>query len=430
MASVSLDFGKDILQGSFPDGWTGGVVESSHVCESVELEEMVRLALLQPVGSPPLRDIVCTGEKVCIVFSDITRSWQRTDLYLPLIVEELEKGGISPDDITLLCALGTHRKHTTEEMKRITGPLFGKYRILEHDCDDRNNLVCLGSTRRGTRVELNKAAVEADRLVLTGGIVFHLMAGYSGGRKSLLPGISSRRTIMENHALSLSPEKGKGSHPLIGCDRLTDNPLHEDLMEAQEMLPPDFIVNIIPGKSSPGAAVAGHYIQAHAEGCRILREHFLIPIPEKRNLVIASAGGFPGDINFYQSVKAMINAAQALQEGGTMVLLSRSQEGLGNPLMEEMISQFSNMLDRELFLRDNYSIGRFIAYYGCELASRFSIVLVTDMDEPALKNAGIVSFKEFQAALDWLKDSYGPQQVSYWILPDAAHSFPRPEPSS
>ncbi len=425
MKSINLAFGQTGLSGTLPENWHPETIESEYSESSLSLKEMVQQALQNPVGTPALRDIVQPGETVCIVFSDITRSWQKTEEYLPLIVEELEAAGIDPSDITLLSALGTHRKQTEEEHRRMTGDLYDRCTVFDHDCDDAANMVKVGTTSRGTVVELNRAAVEADRLILTGGIVFHLMAGYSAGRKALVPGIASRKTIMQNHSLSLSPEKGGGSHPLIGCDRVLDNPLHEDLMEAQEFVKPDFIVNIVPGKSSPGAAVAGHYIKAHEEGIRILREQFLIPISDKRDLVIASAGGFPGDINFYQSVKSMINAGQALNEGGTMILSIRSQEGLGNPLMEEMIGDFSNITEREAFLRDNYTIGRFIAYYGCELADRFRVILVTEMDEPSLSRAGISWYGDLQQAIDAAAEIHGSTPLKCWHIPDASHSFPK-----
>ncbi len=425
MSSISLEYGKQKIDAELPENWKGDLIDSAFAQSKESLAEMVKTAMSSPEASVPLGRIVKPGETVCVVFSDITRSWQRTDIYLPLIVEELENTGIRPEDITLLSALGTHRKHSEDEKKQLTGSLYGKYRIIDHDCDDTDNLVEVGTTSRGTVVEINRAAAEADRLILTGGIVFHLMAGYSAGRKSLVPGISSRKTIMMNHSLSLAPEKGKGSHPLIGCDKIIDNPLHEDLMEAQEFIKPDFLVNILPGKGAPGGAVAGHYLKAHEKGCRMLREFFLINIDKKRPVVIASAGGFPGDINFYQSVKSMINACQALEDGGTLILATRSQEGLGNPLMEEMLADFTTMAERENFLRENYTIGRFIAYYGCELASKFKTILVSEMNEPSLKNAGIENFKSLQDAVDLVSGRTDTAEVSYWLIPDAAHTFPK-----
>ncbi len=424
MQTFTLKYGITEQSAPIPPDWRGDIIESSYTPGETSLGEKVRRALESPIYSPRLSDLVKEGERVCIVFSDITRSWQGTDIYLPLIVEELERGGVRPGDITLLSALGTHRPHSEEEKKSLTGSLYGRYPIVDHDCDDDANLVKVGTTSRGTEVELNRLALEADRLIITGGILFHLMAGYSGGRKSLVPGIASRRTIMQNHSLSLHPEKGKGSHPLIGCDKLIDNPLHEDLMEALEMVKPDFLVNIVPGTKGPGAAVAGHYDRAHREGCRLLRDFFLIPIPERRDAVVASAHGFPGDINFYQSVKSMINACQALKPGGTLILATRSQEGLGNPLMEEMIGRFASMEEREAFLRENYSIGRFIAYYGCELASRFRVLLVTEMVEPSLARADIKTFATLEEALEVARSALD-GEVSYWCLPDASHSFPR-----
>ena len=428
MSDITLAYGKTTQALKLPSGWEGGLIESSYTPDDTDFESQVRQALANPVGSDPLSSLVKSGETVCIVLSDITRSWQQTGVYLPLLVEELEKAGIRCEDITLLSALGTHRPHTEEEKKILIGPLYGKYRIIDHDCDDQKGFANLGTTSRGTEVEVNRIAAEADHLILTGGIVFHLMAGYSGGRKSLLPGISSRKTIMQNHSLSLNPRRGEGSHPDIGCDKILNNPLHEDLEEAVDMISPTFLVNIVPGKEGPGAVVAGHFRKAHQRGCAILQEFFKIPIPEKRDLVIASAGGFPGDINFYQTVKTMINSCEALNPGGTLILASRCPEGLGNPLMEEMIKGYPDMASRENFLRDNYTIGRFIAYYGCELADRYEILFVSEMDEQDLKPAGIRNFRTFEDAFDWYcrrqAEKGGKSQPAYWLIPDGSHSFP------
>ncbi len=424
MKKAEIPYGRGSQSALFPRSWSGDSIDSEYKFTDTDFDVIVREALDSPIGSKPLREIVKTGEKVCIVFSDITRSWQRTGDYLPILAEELEKGGIELKDITLLCALGTHRPHTEEEKKQLAGNLYGRCRFVDHDCDDAENLQSMGTTSRGTEVELNRLAVEADHLILTGGIVFHLMAGYSGGRKSVLPGISSRKTIMQNHSLSLSPVPGDGSHPDIGCDKIEGNLLHEDLEEAIDMIKPSFLLNIIPGKSGPGAAVAGHYREAHKKGYEILKEFYKISIPEKRDLVIASAGGFPGDINFYQSVKSMINGCEALNPGGTLILASQCPEGLGNPLMEEMIREYPDMHSREKFLRDNYTIGRFIAYYGCELADRFNVLFVTDMDENDLTPAGISCFRTLQEAVDHYAGTGESDPLKYWLVPDASHSFP------
>ena len=423
MNPINLPYGHNSLSLSLPENWTGGFVESDLQDPHCDFSDMVKEALASPVNSAPLHSLVKKGQRVCIVFADITRSWQMTGTYLSLIADELEKGGVTAENITLLCATGTHRPHSEEEKKILAGRLYGVCRFVDHDCDDQASMVRIGRTSRGTEVEINRLALEADRLIITGGIIFHLMAGYSGGRKTVLPGISSRKTIMQNHSLSLNPARGKGSHPDIGCDKLQNNPLHEDLEEAIDMVKPDFLVNIIPGKKGPGAAVAGHYRDAHRKGCAILREFFKIAIPEKRDLVIASAGGFPADINFYQTVKSMINGCEALNPGGTLILCASCPEGLGNPLMEEMIV-FPDMPSREEFLRNNYSIGRFIAYYGCELASRFKILFVSDMNQKDLAPAGILSFPTLQEALDYYRSRQETTSRKYWLIPDASHSFP------
>src|ERR1035438_7476534 len=218
-------------------------------------------ALKHPIGSAPLREIVRPGERVAIVVNDITRL-TRTDLMLPPIVDTLNAAGVPDRDMFIVFALGIHRLQTDEERRLIVGDeIYSRIRCFDHVATDDASLVEIGTTSFGNRVEINREVWEADRIILTGEIIYHLIAGYSGGRKSLVPGVGGFRTTTFNHRMIFHPDCRSG--------KLDGNPAHEDLLEACRMVDPDFIVNVV---LSPDGklirVVAGHYDLAHREGCR------------------------------------------------------------------------------------------------------------------------------------------------------------------
>src|SRR5215472_9037845 len=243
-------------------------------------------AIEKPIGAAPLRNIVRPGERVAIVVNDITRL-TRTDLILPPIVNTLNAAGIPDRDMFIVFALGIHRRQTDDERRLILGDeMFSRIRSVDHISTDEANLVTIGTTSFGNRVEINREVWEADRIVLTGEIIYHLIAGYSGGRKSLVPGVGGFRTTTFNHRMIFDPNCRSG--------KLDGNPAHEDLLEACRMVDPDFIVNVV---LSPDLrliqVVAGHFDHAHREGCRTVDRMLAADVDQPYDLVIASAGGFP-----------------------------------------------------------------------------------------------------------------------------------------
>ena len=189
-------------------------------------------------------------------------------------------------------------------------------------------MVYVGTTSRGTEVVINKLVIER-KITLTGGIVHHLMAGFGGGRKSIVPGVSRRKTIAQNHLHALDPE-AEHSNPLIGVGAVAGNPLHEDMVEAAQFVNPDFLVNaIIDTNGKIAKLVAGHWLKAWEKGCRWTDEKFGVPISRRADLVIASCGRYPKDISLYQSTKALFNAAPAVKPGGTILLIAECREGAG-----------------------------------------------------------------------------------------------------
>ena len=184
--------------------------------------EHIRWALDHPIDSKPLKELVKPGETVCIIISDVTRRWQSPETYIPVLIAELEAAGVRDEDMLIISATGTHREQTREEhIGLVTQAVYDRIRLVDHRCTDEENLKYVGTTSRGTPVYLDKRALECDHIILTGGVVYHFMAGFGGGRKSILPGIAGRETIMKNHNLALNPGLGAGSNPEVRSANLS-----------------------------------------------------------------------------------------------------------------------------------------------------------------------------------------------------------------
>ena len=252
--------------------------------------EHIRWALDHPIDSAPLKELVKPGEKVCLVISDVTRRWQSPETYIPILVAELESAGIRDEDILIISATGTHRRQTPEEHKgMVTEAVYDRIQVVDHQCTDQENLAYVGTTTRGTPVWLDKRALECDKIILTGGVVYHFMAGFGGGRKSILPGIAGRETIMKNHNLALNPGLGHGSNPNVRSANMNaSNPVHEDMMEACSLANPAFLVNVVVNDDQQIiAAFAGNWVTAHQAACDLVDRMYGVPVREKTPQVIA-----------------------------------------------------------------------------------------------------------------------------------------------
>jgi len=330
-------------------------------------------AIEQPIGTAPLREIVRPGERVAIVANDITRL-TRTDMLLPPIVNTLNEAGIPDHDIFIVFALGIHRPQTDEERKLIVGDeIFSRIRCVDHISTDDANLVTVGTTSFGNRVEINREVWEADRIILTGEIIYHLIAGYSGGRKSLVPGVGGFRTTTFNHRMIFDPNCRSG--------KLDGNPAHEDLLEACRMVDPDFIVNVV---LSPDGrliqVVAGHFDHAHREGCRTVDRMLAADVDQPYDLVIASAGGFPLDIDLRQAHKGLENACQALRPGGAILFYAECPNGAGIKSFEEYIARYNDEFEMQAALQNEFVVGGHKAFWVVRLGRLYRVYLVSRLD--------------------------------------------------
>ena len=364
------------------------------------------------------------GDKVVIVTSDVTRP-TGSDVYLPMLVERLNAAGIRDLDIEIVIALGIHRKQTEAEHRKIVGELYGRIRVTDHDCDDPGALVYLGDTARGVPVEINRHVAEADRLILTGAVTFHYFAGFGGGRKSLLPGVSSRRSCMASHFALLNPGDASGRHPKAVTGNLDGNPVHEAMVEACAKRPPSFILNTVLGSDKKIAAVfAGDWLEAHLEGCRFYADAFSAPIAAKADLVVVSCGGFPKDINLIQAHKSMEYASRALKPGGVMILLAECGDGYGNATFFNWFS-YQSCVELESALRARYEINGQTAWSVKEKAERFRIVLVSKLPAEEVRTMGMIPAGSLEQAME-LAAPMLPEDYRAYVIPEGGNVLPVP----
>ncbi|GHV35617.1 hypothetical protein FACS1894187_08720 [Synergistales bacterium] len=422
MSVHSLKFGKGAFDIDVPDKLLLGVLNSHEKKQAATEQAAVLEALENPIESARLRDKVKPGETVCVVMCDFTRSWQHPAVYLPLVVDEIKKGGVRDEDIFFLVGTGTHREHSAEEHKLLLGELYGKYKVYDHN-SWTDPMTDLGATSYGTPVKLNKRATDADHVVLTGAIIYHFMPGWSGGRKAVLPGISSYETVQANHKLSLQPEAGKGRNWACNSGKLEGNVLHLDMVEATAKINPTFMVNVIMGGDGKiGWAVAGHWEKAHRAGVELVDSVDKVFIPELGDLVISSAVGYPKDLNLYQSTKALFNAEPAAKPGGSIIIVAECAEGYGNEEMQTMLQKYKNSEEREAELRREFTIAKYVGYCTGNAAERFDLHLVTDMDPASLAGTGIKVSKTLDEALSKIYAARG-KDLKTWLMPRGAYTL-------
>ena len=427
MKTVKMKYGQGYVDVSVREENLLGVIEKSVPDVAESEEDVIEKALARPIGSPRIEQIVKPGQTVAIVVSDVTRAWQRMSVYLPVLVKHLNDAGIADKDIRLVCALGYHRPLSHAEHVRILGePMAKRFQLIDHDCENRDGLKFFGTTTRGTPVWMNKTAASADHLILTGACTYHPFVGWSGGKKSLLPGIAGFETIQANHRWVLGDEIGGGQRREARNGNSGDNPVHLDMMEAAAMVRPSFLFNVVIGYNGKiNYAFAGAWDKAHEEACGVVVRLYGIPIPERSDLTIASQGGFPKDIEFYQTGKAFYHAADSLKPGGMLIALSECREGLGPEDAREIFTGFDSTAEREAKVRKLFSVPGYVSYYMCAAAEKFDVIVVTSMDPALLAKTKIRAVKTVAEAQDLVAREKGPN-LKTWLMPLGSTVLPIP----
>ncbi|MBS4023798.1 MAG: nickel-dependent lactate racemase [Dethiobacter sp.] len=422
---IKLLCGDSEVMLELPDNRIKAVLEPKPLPVLASEEDLVQEALSNPIDSAPLCELVRPGETACIIVSDMTRSWARHHVLLPPLLFELNKGGIQDKDIYVVFATGDHREQTPAEHRVLMGEeAYGRVKAYDHNARSDKDLVYLGATTNGTPVKINRRVAEADRVILTGGIVYHFLAGWGGGKKALTPGVSGYETIMKNHSLAFNPG-GEGLNPLVCSGRIDGNPCCNDMEQAAGLAGPDFLVNTVINEDTHKIAkvVAGNFITAHREGCLYVDRHFRVNIDEQAEVVIASCGGYPKDINFYQSYKTIYNANIALRKGGTMVLLSESREGLGSDDFASILTGYSTVAEREAAVRAKYTIGGQMGYHTAAIAGENDVLVLSGLPDETVSAMGMIPVKTTEEALSFIRKKHGDLPPAY-VLPHGGTTFP------
>lgn len=422
MTNHQLKYGGTTLDVELP----GATSLQVSVPVGAEPPPLIAAALDRPLGTPRLEEIVRPGETVAIVTSDITR-YTGSDLYLPPLLERLLQAGIRAEDITLVIALGIHRRQTEAEHRKIAGPLFGRIRIVDHDCDDPAGLVDLGPTADGLPVQISRTVMAADRVIVTGTVGIHYFAGFGGGRKGLVPGVASRQTCMATHFKVFNPPEIGGKHQRAAPAVLDGNPVHEAILAAARKVRPDFLLNTVltPDKRIAGV-FCGELEEAHLAACRLARRLYCVELEKAADLALISCGGYPKDINFIQAHKALDYGVRALRPGGTAILLAECRDGFGNPTFFDWF-RYRDLAEFEAALRRNYEINGQTAHSTLSKARSYRVILISRFSAEQTAAMGMLKAETLDAALEIAYDGL-PVNPRTVVIPDGGTVLPVLQP--
>lgn len=348
----------------------------------------VYLALSAPLDSPRLCELVHPGQKVVIVTSDITRPCP-THLLLPPLMNELASAGIRDEDVTVVFGLGSHRKQTLAEQETLLGSaMAARLRCID---SDPGQTVLIGTTARGTPIEIFEPVVQADIRIVLGNVEPHYFAGYSGGAKAIVPGVCSVKTIRANHAFMVDPQARSGN--------LDGNPVRLDLEEGAAMLGIDFMLNVVlDSEKNIVVAAAGDPTTAHRWLCKVVDAVSMYPVVKQADIVIVSAGGYPKDINMYQAQKALDNAAVAVKPGGQIIWVAECAEGLGNKTFEQWLvgSSPESILER---IQQDFVLGGHKAAAIARVLQQAKILLVSALPDDLVQQCNMEPYPDLDRAL-------------------------------
>lgn len=394
---LKFGYGKTEQIVNVPDKNLLGVLVSNEMEHKRLGVEAVEYALQNPIGAAALRSLVKAGQKIAIIASDISRPVPSYDI-LPSILEELFSAGCKAEDITVVFALGSHRNHTEEEMRRLAGDkVFDTVRCVD---SDPNDCIHMGTTDKGTPVDITRVVAEADFKICTGNIEFHYFAGYSGGAKAIMPGVSTPSAIQANHRMMVEESACAG--------KLEGNPIRQDIEQAGDICGIDYIVNVVLDEHKHIVyAVAGDVTKAHRDGCAYLDKMYSKKIPERADIVLVSQGGAPKDANLYQVQKALDNAKHAVKKGGTIILMGACNEGLGSKTFESWLlsaATAESMIDR---IHKQFQLGGHKAAAIAMVLQNASIDLISEMDDDFVRSIFLNPKPSAQKALDDAFEKYG-----------------------
>ncbi len=417
MRKLLFPYGKNQVEYKFNENELVGVLTSS--IEEYIPEDggkaLVKKALKNPVGSKSLSELSRRKNNIVIIASDHTRPVP-SKIIIPQMLKQIREGNPSAD-ITILVATGCHRATTKQELINKFGEeIVATEKIYIHDCDEKEKLVNIGTLPSGGQCEINKIALDADLVVAEGFIEPHFFAGFSGGRKSVLPGIAGRTTVLANHCSEFIAHENARTGILEG------NPIHNDMIWAAKKAKLAFIVNVVlNSKKEPIFAVAGDLEQAHKKGVDFISSLCAVKASEA-DIVISTNGGYPLDQNVYQAVKGMTAAEATVKEGGVIIMLARSDDGIGG-------DHFYHQLADEADI--NKTMGIFLSRSRGEtvpdqwqtqilirILMKAKVIYISSLDKETVEKMHMIPASSLDEAMSMAKDIIGKESVTVTAIPD------------
>lgn len=412
---IALGYGRDEVLVEIPDRNLRGVLEPQIVAPAAE-DVLVKRALAEPLDTDPLYELARMAGSAVILVSGRDRV-TRADLFIPQLTATLQHAGITKEAITVIVATGTHIPFTVADKEVIVGPsLHPSIRVIGHDCMDRAQQVCLGTTSFGNTIWVNRLAYEADVKILTGRLTHHYFAGFTAGRKAVLPGVAGFDTIKFNHRLVLSGSPEHPRHPQARNGNLDGNPVHLDMLEAAALFRPTFVLNTILNSQHELIYVAsGHPLHAHLAGCRVVAGLFEVQISIRSEMAVASCGGHPYDCSFMQAIKTLINNQACVMDGGVFVLLASCPEGIKPGFLNWPIDlSLAELADT---VKKNYNLTGHNTYLIREILSRIRVVFVSNCPSEQVKRIGFVPAHTWREGMNYGFQHLGTSAPSLYILP-------------
>jgi nickel-dependent lactate racemase len=374
-------------------------------------EQLVRRSLESPIQSLRLSQMAAGRKRVVILISDITRL-SPSYIMLPALLDELNRGGISDERIQVIVSLGMHRKQTEEELRYLAGPVYDRVQIANHSAASEDCMY-LGTTKLGTPVEVNRTVVQADLRIATGNVEPHRLVGVSGGVKALFPGVASGRSIEQHHSLS---------HIYKAVPGYSDNPLHQDLEEISAFVPIHFLLNVVVDhRRQLYGAYAGHPQSAHKAGVSTAREHFLVPVRQTYETIIVSTGGKPKDMQLYQAIKSLENAAGFAKPGGTILLIAKCEELYGNGTFQLWTETRSDREEALKQLKNKFVLGAHKLQVLDQVMKNHTVYLFSDIPKPITE---LLGFHYVHSLPEWCETHIASNGSKAGIMPVGSLTFP------
>ena len=349
---VNMKYGRGEIGVDVPNPNLISVLASQEFPPIGNPEQAILDALETPIDSPALSEVAKNRKSATIVISDITRPVPNK-LILPPMLRIIEEQGVPREEIRILIATGIHRPNEGDELLEMVGShIIENYQIVNHFSQKQETLINLGQTQNGTPVLINRLYVESDLKVISALIEPHLMAGYSGGRKAICPGLASIETMKIMHGPQIL------EHPKASVGILEGNPFHAEATEIALMAGVDFSLNVtINDRRQLTGVFAGDMVNAHLAGAKFAEKQTTATLPEPADVVIVSCAGYPLDATFYQAIKGVLSAIEVVKEGGMVILVAECQEGIGSGPFTDLILKTKNL---EQFVRNTYNPKNFV----------------------------------------------------------------------